>query len=119
MGEARPPTTFAARSPAALHIGGLPACGEPACRCTVQCCRAWPLLPWLPCCPAASSIHTNQPTASTLPFIPQALNLFGNSGVGDVGAGVSSAPIVVGGITDAEVAASQTAQVEQQAAAGR
>ncbi|PSC76437.1 Armadillo repeat-containing 8 [Micractinium conductrix] len=43
-------------------------------------------------------------------LIDGALNLFGNSGVGDVGAGVSSAPIVVGGITDAEVAASQTAQ---------
>lgn len=50
----------------------------------------------------------------------QALDILGNSGIGDVGAGVASEPVVLGGETEAQVAAAQEAQQEQgQPLAGR
>lgn len=46
-------------------------------------------------------------------IIDGALNLFGNSGLGDVGGGINSEPLILGGTTEAQVAQAQAQQQDQ------
>ncbi len=56
-------------------------------------------------CALTNSLHRGSPL--------QVLNVFGNSGLGNTAGAQSTAPVVLGGATEADVAAAQAAQQEQ------
>ena len=61
------------------------------------------------CCMPGSHCLAQLP----FPHATQAFDILGNSGIGTVGAGVNSAPVVLGGNTDAALAQGQAAQQAQ------